>query len=208
MFAANADSDRAKSIEDYQNTCTEFIVNISKDYKDWVDRYDLGDEENKLRKHRIDNIVKTTSEWIFKYGANIKKIDIIMNDGINKMAENTAGYPFKFEVFVNHMSRYIIHPVGEIKLKIDVIPRHNRRARIGQYQKDKLFLINSNSSVNFAVSQESLKGIDILMDYIVIDAKKCQQCDLISITVIVEEVDCDGDHVTESRGYSTLILVS
>jgi hypothetical protein len=206
MFAANADSDRAKSIEDYQNTCTEFIVNISKDYKDWVDRYDLGKEENKLRKDRIDNIVKTTSEWIFKYGATIKKIDIIMNDGVNKMAENTAGYPFKFEVFVNHMSRYIIHPVGEIKLKIDVIPRHERLARIGAYQKDKLFLINSNSSVNFTVSQESLKGIDILMDYIVIDAKKCEQYDLISITVIVEEVD--GDHVTESRGYSTLILLS
>jgi len=206
MFAANADSDRAKSIEDYQNTCTEFIVNISKDYKDWVDRYDLGKEENKSRKDRIDNIVKTTSEWIFKYGANIKKIDIIMNDGINKMAENTAGYPFKFEVFVNHMSRYIIHPVGEINLKIDVIPRHGRLARIGAYQKDKLFLINSNSSVNFTVSQESLKSIDILMDYIVIDAKKCEQYDLISITVIVEEVD--GNYVTESRGYSTLILLS
>lgn len=206
MFAANADSDRAKSIEDYQNTCTEFIVDISKDYKDWVDRYDLGEEENKSRKDRIDNIVKTTSEWIFKYGANIKKIDIIMNDGINKMAENTAGYPFKFEVFVNHMSRYIIHPVGEINLKIDVIPRHGRLARIGTYQKDKLFLINSNSSVNFTVSQESLKSIDILMDYIVIDAKKCEQYDLISITVIVEEVD--GNYVTESRGYSTLILLS
>jgi hypothetical protein len=206
MFAANADSDRAKSIEDYQNTCTEFIVNISQDYKDWVDRYDLGEEENKSRKDRIDNIVKTTSEWIFKYGANIKKIDIIMNDGINKMAENTAGYPFKFEVFVNHMSRYIIHPVGEINLKIDVIPRHGRLARIGAYQKDKLFLINSNSSVNFTVSQESLKSIDILMDYIVIDAKKCEQYDIISITVIVEEVD--GDYVTESRGYSTLILLS
>ena len=206
MFAANADSDRAKSIEDYQNTCAEFIVNISQDYKDWVDRYDLGEEENKSRKDRIDNIVKTTSEWIFKYGANIKKIDIIMNDGINKMAENTAGYPFKFEVFVNHMSRYIIHPVGEINLKIDVIPRHGRLARIGAYQKDKLFLINSNSSVNFTVSQESLKSIDILMDYIVIDAKKCEQYDLISITVIVEEVD--GNYVTESRGYSTLILLS
>jgi hypothetical protein len=206
MFAANADSDRAESIEDYQNTCTEFIVNISQDYKDWVDRYDLGEEENKSRKDRIDNIVKTTSEWIFKYGANIKKIDIIMNDGINKMAENTAGYPFKFDVFVNHMSRYIVHPVGEINLKIDVIPRHGRLARIGTYQKDKLFLINSNSSVDFTVSQESLKSIDILMDYIVINAKRCEQYDLISITVIVEEVD--GDYVTESRGYSTLILLS
>ena len=50
-----------------------------------------------------------TNEFIFKYGDTIKKIDIIMNDGINKMAETTAGYPFKYDIFVNNASRYIIH---------------------------------------------------------------------------------------------------
>jgi hypothetical protein len=67
-------------------------------------------------------------------------------------------------------------------------------------------LINSSSSVNFSVSLESLNGVDILNDYVVIDAKNCQTYDLISNTIIVEE--SNGNSVTESRGYTNLILVS
>ena len=95
MFAADTGSERATSIEDYQNTCTEFITDISRDYMDWVDRYQLGEQETARRKAAIRSIVKTTNDWIVKYGNTIKKVDIVMNDGVNKMAENTAGYPFK-----------------------------------------------------------------------------------------------------------------
>jgi hypothetical protein len=206
MFAADGGSERATSIEDYQNTCTEFIADISKDYKDWVDRYQLSEEENKSRKSSIDRIVKTTNDWIFRYADTIKKVDIIMNDGVSKMAENTAGYPFKFEVFVNNMTRYTIHPVGEVKVNVRATPREGRLVRIGNYQKNQLLLINSSSSVNFSVSLESLNGVDILNDYVVIDAKNCQTYDLISNTIIVEE--SNGNSVTESRGYTNLILVS
>ena len=206
MFATDNGSDRATSIEDYQNTCVEFITDISKDYKDWVDRYQLTVEENNSRKTSIDNIVNTTNNWILKYASTIKKVDIVMNDGISKMAESTAGYPFKFEVFVNNMTRYTVHPIGEVKINIRATPRQGRLARIGNYQKSQLLLINSSSPVNFAVSSESRNGIDILNDYIVIDAKNCQKHDLISFTIIVEEYN--GNSVTESRGYSTLILVS
>ena len=206
MFASDTGSDRATSIEDYQNTCAEFITDISKDYKDWVDRYQLPEAENKSRKTTIDNIVKTTNDWIFRYADTIKKVDIIMNDGVSKMAENTAGYPFKFEVFVNSMTRYTVHPVGEVKLNVRATPREGRLVRIGNYQKNQLLLINSSSSVNFSVSLESLNGIDILNDYVVIDAKNCQTYDLISTTIIVEE--SNGNSVTESRGYTNLILVS
>jgi hypothetical protein len=206
MFAADGGSERATSIEDYQNTCTEFIADISKDYKDWVDRYQLSEEESKSRKAGIDKIVLTTNDWIFKFGDTIKKIDIIMNDGVNKMAENTAGYPFGFNVFVNNTSRYTIHPIGEIQLNIIVNPRNGRLARIGNYGKDQLFLINSSSQVSFRVSQESLRGVDILNDYIVIDAKNCLKHDIISITVLTEEVN--ENSVMESRGYTTLILLS
>jgi len=206
MFASDTGSDRATSIEDYQNTCAEFITDISKDYKDWVDRYQLPEAENKSRKTSIDNIVKTTNDWIFRYADTIKKVDIIMNDGVSKMAENTAGYPFKFEVFVNNMTRYTIHPVGEVKVNVRATPREGRLVRIGNYQKNQLLLINSSSSVNFSVSLESLNGVDILNDYVVIDAKNCQTDDLISTTIIVEE--SNGNSVTESRGYTNLILVS
>jgi hypothetical protein len=206
MFASDTGSDRATSIEDYQNTCSEFITDISKDYKDWVDRYQLPEAENKSRKTSIDNIVMTTNDWILRYADTIKKVDIIMNDGVSKMAENTAGYPFKFEVFVNNVTRYTIHPVGEVKVNVKATPREGRLVRIGNYQKNQLLLINSSSSVNFSVSLESLNGIDILNDYVVIDAKNCQTYDLISTTIIVEE--SNGNSVTESRGYTNLILVS
>ena len=206
MFAADTGSDRATSIEDYQNTCAEFITDISKDYKDWVDRYQLHEVENKSRKTSIDNIVKTTNEWIVRYADTIKKVDIVMNDGVSKMAENTAGYPFKFEVLVNNMTRYTFHPIGEVKVNVRATPREGRLARIGNYQKNQLLLINSSSSVDFTVSSESMKGIDILNDYVVIDAKNCQKYDLISATIIVEE--SNGNSVTESRGYTNLILIS
>ena len=206
MFASDTGSDRATSIEDYQNTCAEFIIDISKDYKDWVDRYQLSEEENKLRKSNIDNVINTTNAWIFKYADTIKKVDIIMNDGVSKMAENTAGYPFKFEVDVNNVARYTIHPVGDIKLNVRAIPRDGRLVSIGNYHRDQLLLINSTSAVNFNVSTESLKGVDILNDYIIINAKNCRKDEVLSVTVVVNEYD--GNSVTESRGYSTLILLS
>ena len=205
MFAADSSSERATSIEDYQNTCTEFITDISRDYMDWVDRYQLGDQETARRKAVIGSIVKTTNDWIVKYGNTIKKVDIAMNDGVNKMAENTAGYPFKFDIFVNKMNRYTTHPVGEIRMNVKAMPRPGRLARIGSYQKDQLLLVSSSSPVNFSLSKESMKGADILDDYIIVDAKNCQKRDLISLTAVVEEVE--GDYVTESRGYSTIILL-
>lgn len=206
MFASDGGSERATSIEDYQNTCCEFITDISKDYRDWVDRYQLGDDEAAKRKGAINGIVKSTNEWIRRFGTDIKKVDIIMNDGVNKMAENTAGYPFKFDVFVNGASRYTMAPVGEVKVNLKVMPRPGRVARVGNYQKDQLLLINSSSPVSLSLSKESTKGADVLDDYIVIDAKACKKYDVISMTAVVEEIN--GDYVAESRGYSTLILLT
>jgi uncharacterized protein YeeX (DUF496 family) len=206
MFAADSGSERATSIEDYQNTCAEFITDISRDYMDWIDRYQLGEQETARRKTIIKSIVKTTNEWIFKYGTTVKKVDIVMNDGVNKMAENTAGYPFELQVLVNRMSRFTIHPVGQIEINVKATPRPGRRVRIGNYQKNQLLLISSSSPVEFSVSKESMKDADILDDYIIINANACQRHDLISVTSVVEEVQ--DEYVTESRGYTTLILVS
>ena len=206
MFTSDTGSEGASRVEEYQNTCAEFIADISKDYEDWVDRYQLSEEETKSRKAAIGNIEQTTNEWIYRYSDTIKKIDIVMNDGINKMAENTAGYPFNFLVSVNNMRRYTMESVGQVKLNVKATPRDGRLARVGNYQKDQLLLISSSSPVNFNFSNESLKGADILDDYLVIDASHCQRNDLISVTVIVEEME--QDYPTERRGYSTLILLT
>jgi hypothetical protein len=129
-----------------------------------------------------------------------------MNDGVNKMAENTAGYPFQFDVLVNRMRRFTTYPVGEVRVNIKATPRPGRLARLGNYQKNQLLLINSSSPVSFSISKESVKGADILDDYIIIDANNCQSHDLISLTSVVEEVE-KGEYVTESRGYTTIILL-
>ena len=58
MFATDRDSERATSIEDYQNTCTEFIIDISKDYRDWVERYQLPKDEEVHRNADINDTVR------------------------------------------------------------------------------------------------------------------------------------------------------
>jgi uncharacterized protein YeeX (DUF496 family) len=205
MFATDSSSERATSIEDYQNTCMEFIIDISRDYKDWVDRYQLSNDEITKRKNSIDSVVKTTNEWIQNYCNTIKKVDIVMNDGINKMAENTAGYPFEFEVYVNAEKRYVMHSSGTIPLRVNAIPQEGRMIRVGNYSKSELFLIASSSPVSYTVSKESMNTVDILDDYITLDASKCERGNIISITIIVEEIK--DDYVSESRGYSTVIMI-
>lgn len=205
MFATDSSSERATSIEDYQYTCTEFITDISRDYKDWVDRYQLSNEESSKRKESIDNVVTTTNNWIRNYCNTIKKVDIVMNDGINKMAENTAGYPFHFEVSVNSVKRYATHRQGMVALKVNAIPQEGRMVRLGKYSKNELFLISSSSPVSPTVSEESMNTVDILDDYITIDASSCEKGSIVSITIIVEEVR--DDYVSESRGYSTVIMI-
>jgi len=205
MFATDSSSERATSIEDYQNPCTEFIIDISRDYKDWVDRYQLSEEETNKRKDSIDNVVAKTNNWIRNFCNTIKKVDVVMNDGISKMAEYTAGYPFELNVSVNSEKRYVKHERGRIALRVNAIPQEGRSVRLGRYSKNELFLISSSSPVIPNVSEESMKDVDILDDYITLDASNCDKGGIISITVIVEEVK-DG-YVSESRGYSTAILI-
>lgn len=205
MFATDSSSERATSIEDYQYTCTEFITGISRDYKDWVDRYQLSNEESSKRKESIDNVVTTTNEWIRNFCNTIKKVDIVMNDGINKMAENTAGYPFHFEVSVNSVKRYSKHSQGTIALRVKAIPQEGRTVRLGKYSKNELFLISSSSPMSSTVSEESMNTVDVLEDYITLDASSCEKGSIVSITIIVEEVK--DDYVSESRGYSTVIMI-
>ena len=204
MSIKNINSER-EDIKNYQNTCSEFIKDLSVDYLAWVDRYNLNEGETKRRKEKINEIVMKSSNIIFKFGDTIKKIDIIMNDGINKMAEQTAGYPFYFSIIVNNLERYTYNPIGDIRLNIKSIPNNGNRVRLGNYDKNNFILINSSSTVNYSVNKSSLEAADILDDYIIIDGKNCVKNDIISTTVIVEEVK-DG-FVSEKRGLSTLVLI-
>ena len=204
MFASDSDSERATSIEDYQYTCSEFINDISKDYKDWVDRYQLSEAETKKRKDRIDIIVKSTNDWISRYGTTIKKIDIIMNDGINKMAETTAGYPFNIDVTSANQKRYVLHERKPIKLNLKSFPRDNRQVRICNYDKQNVFLLESSGKVELNYSDKSFESTDLLDEFIIIKPENFDTQEAISITIKIEEIE--NNVVKESRGFTTLIV--
>lgn len=204
MSIKNINSEK-ENIKNYQNTCAEFIKDLSVDYLNWVDRYNLSPEEVKIRKQKINDVVIKSSHIIDKFGDTIKKIDIIMNDGISKMAEYTAGYPFQFSIIVNNLTRYTYNALGEIRLNIKAIPNYGKGIRIGNYDKHNLILLNSSSPVNYSFNKSSLESVDILDDYIVIDTKNCLINDIISATVIVEEIK--DNIVFEKRGFSTLVLI-
>jgi hypothetical protein len=205
MFASDKDSERATDIEDYQRTCSEFIIDISSDYKNWVDKYDLNRDEIMSRKAAIDSVVEMTNEWITRYSDTIKKVDISMNDGINKMAELTAGYPFKYEILVNQLKRYTYHQVGKLKVNVKATPKAGRLARIGTYHNDQLILLNSSCHIDFVMSEDSKRAVDVLDDYLILDATQCQKNDLISFTIVVEEIS--NNSVMERRGYSTIVML-
>jgi hypothetical protein len=206
MVFRDTNSERASSVQDYQITCSDFINEISKDYNDWVDRYKLSTSESTERKEGIDLVVQTTTDWIYEYGLSIKKIDIIMNDGISKMAESTAGYPFEYKIYVGSDKRFVKHPLGTVPLSVNAVPRQGRRIRIGNYQKGQVFLINSENKITYSSSDESFVGGDILKDMVLLETTRCNKNDLISITMTVEEIQ--DSYVTEKRGYTTLILLS
>ena len=81
------ESERTTNVDSYRITCTSFIEDISKDYLAWVDRYDLPKEEDARRRAEIASIIEKTNHWIFKIAQSIRAIDVVMNDGIQKMAE-------------------------------------------------------------------------------------------------------------------------
>jgi len=205
MFGADFDSERATSIDDYKITCIQFIEDISDDYKDWVDRYRLPEEERKFRRNAIDEVVKTTNEWIGKFGDSIKKIDIIKDDGINKMAEFTAGYPFEFMINVDEQTRYVHHQQGQIKLNIKAKAGESRLVKISYYSKEQFAQILSSAKVSVNESLVNFNPKEVLDDFVILDASACAPSDIISITITAEEL---SDNVqVEKRGLSTLFRI-
>src|SRR5574340_1032987 len=196
-------SERASSVDDYKVTCIQFIKDISGDYLAWIDYYKLPEEEDKKRRAQIHAIVERTNEWIAKIATTIKGVDVIMNDGIQKMAENTAGYPFQVGVFVNNMSSYTIAKPGLIDINIKAAGREGFKVKLGWHQKEKRFLISSTSPVTIDELNISDTDSDLLDLHLKMDAQKCQVRDVISFTVVVIETK-DGNEY-ERRGMTTII---
>ena len=108
------ESERTDNVTDYKRTCIDFIEDISGSYLEWVDYYKLPEDEDKTRRREIASIIERTDTWLAKIPQSIKAVDVVMNDGIQKMAEATAGKPFQIGVFVNQKSDYTMAKPGII----------------------------------------------------------------------------------------------
>ncbi len=197
------DNERASKIDDYKITCIQFIESISNDYKDWVYRYNLPEEEHNFRIGMIDYVVKTTNSWIAKYGDTIRKIDIIKDDGLSKMAGFTAGYPFKFHIYVNDQELYAIHNAGKIRLDIVAEARDDRKVRVTSLRRGEFASLLSSAEVR--LEYDTFCASKTIHDHLTLDATNAKPSDIISITLAVEELS--NDLQIDKRGLSVIIRI-
>jgi len=196
---------RANTPEDYKVTCIDFIEDISKDYLDWVDYYKLPTEEDKKRRDEIAATITRTNAWIANVAQSIKAIDVVMNDGIQKMAEATAGKPFQIGIFINQSSSYTKANPGIIDVNIKAAGREGRKTKIGFHFKDDRFRIES--TCNAFLDQTNIPDAEFdLMDiHLKLNAESAKQRDVISFTVVIYEMK-DGQEV-DKRGVSTVVHI-
>lgn len=201
------ESERTDSVESYKATCANFVKDISADYLAWVDYYKLPAGEDARRRAEIAATIRRTSEWIERVPTTIKGVDVVMNDGIQKMAEATAGWPFELGVYVGGMSGYTAARPGAVAVAVRAAGREGRAVRLGFHFKDDRFRVESTGPARL-VEEGLPAGLHSPMDAgLVLDASGCAAGDVASFTVTVEEVG-DGGHVTDRRGASTIVRLA
>jgi hypothetical protein len=198
-------SERAANVDSYRITCIDFIKDISQDYLAWVDRYKLPEEEDKKRRTEIATIIERTNEWIAKVPQTFKAVDVVMNDGIQKMAEATAGKPFQIGVFVDKKSGYTLAKPGIIDVNVKAAGRENNKTKLGFHAKEQRFRIESTGKAFFDETNVTEGENELLDINLKLNAEKCKQRDVISFTVIVSEIQNGMEY--DRRGVSTVIHI-
>ena len=198
-------SERATNVDSYRITCIDFIKDISHDYLAWVDRYKLPEEEDKKRRTEISAIIERTNEWIAKVPQTFKAVDVVMNDGIQKMAEATAGKPFQIGVFVDKKSGYTLAKPGIIDVNVKAAGRENSKTKLGSHAKEQRFRIESTGKAFFDETNVTEDENDLLDINLKLNAEECKQRDVISFTVIVSEMQNGMEY--DRRGVSTVIHI-
>jgi len=198
-------SERAANVDSYRITCIDFIKDISQDYLAWVDRYKLPEEEDKKRRTEISTIIERTNEWIAKVPQTFKAVDVVMNDGIQKMAEATAGKPFQIGVFVDKKSGYTLAKPGIIDVNVKAAGRENSKTKLGSHAKEQRFRIESTGKAFFDETNVTEDENDLLDINLKLNAEECKQRDVISFTVIVSEMQNGMEY--DRRGVSTVIHI-
>jgi len=194
---------RTDNVEDYKRTCIDFIEDISHDYEAWVDYYKLSEEEDKRRRAGICATITRTNDWIAKVAQSIKAVDVVMNDGIQKMAEATAGKPLEIGVFVNHKSGYAETNPGIIDVNVKGVGREGRKMKLGFHFKDDRFRIESTCDAYLDEANLPDQEFDNLDIHLKLHAENAKPRDVISFTVTLSEFQNDVEF--DRRGVSTIV---
>lgn len=198
-------SERTDNVNDYKVTCIDFIKDISHDYEAWVDYYKLPEDEDKKRRTGIRATIERTNEWIAKVAQTIKAVDVVMNDGIQKMAESTAGKPLEIGVFVNGKSSYTVAKAGIIDVTVKSSGRQGRKTKLGFHFKDNRFRIESTCGAYFDENNLPIQEFDLMDISLKLYAENAKQRDVISFTVTISEMENDVEF--ERRGHTTIVHI-
>ena len=196
-------SERTDNVDEYRRTCIDFIEDISHDYEAWVDYYKLPEDEDKRRRAGIRATITRTNEWIAKVAQSIKAVDVVMNDGIQKMAESTAGKPLEVGVFVNQKSSYAETKPGIIDVNVKASGREGRKMKLGFHFKDDRFRIESTCEAYLDETDLPTEEFDMIDIHLKLHAENAKQRDVISLTVTVSEVENDVE--IDRRGLTTIV---
>ena len=203
------ESERTDNVTDYKRTCIDFIEDISGSYLEWVDFYsnrnEIDKDEDKKRRNEIAAIIEKTNTWLAKVPTSIKAVDVVMNDGIQKMAEATAGKPFQIGVFVNKKSEYTMAKPGIIDVHVKSIGRDGRKTKLAFHHQSQRFRIETTGKVFFDETNIPENEFDILDLHLKLDASQCKQRDVISFTVIISEMKNGVEF--DRRGLSTVVHI-
>ena len=196
-------SERTDNVDEYKRTCMDFIEDISHDYEAWVDYYKLPEDEDKRRRSGIRATIPRTNEWIAKVAQSIKAVDVVMNDGIQKMAESTAGKPLEIGVFVNHKSGYTETNPGIIDVGVKGSARKGRKLKLGFHFKDDRFRIESTCGAYIDENDLPTQESEMMDIHLKLHAENAKPRDVISFTVTFSEIENDVEF--DRRGVSTIV---
>ena len=203
------ESERTDNVTDYKRTCIDFIEDISGSYLEWIDLYsnrnEIDKDEDKKRRNEISAIIEKTNTWLAKVPTSIKAVDVVMNDGIQKMAEATAGKPFQIGVFVNKKSEYTMAKPGIIDVHVKSVGRDGRKTKLGFHHQSQRFRIETTGKAFFDETKVPENEFDTMDINLKLNTSECSQRDVISFTVIVSEMK-DGVEY-DRRGLSTIVHI-
>ena len=126
-----------------------------------------------------------------------------MNDGIQKMAEATAGKPLEIGVFVNHKSGYAETNPGIIDVNVKGVGREGRKMKLGFHFKDDRFRIESTCDAYLDEANLPDQEFDNLDIHLKLHAENAKPRDVISFTVTLSEFQNDVEF--DRRGVSTIV---